>query len=400
MFSPNGFTLTELSVSLVLAAMLSAGAFRITSTQVRSGTNSLVQARTKNVSNDALDRLASRLTNIAAIPVADSTVLGNLSPSAPAPSGCNEFTPRGTALPNSLVAYPGLTTLTVPTTIDDLRDPSVLPNNAADSDAIRFVVMAKDSIQIPLYIDSTSHKPHSTSDKPSHPHPTIDVVGGEDLRVGDYLMISDRTQSDFIRITRITLSNNPGQPTQIEHSSSSIWNLPFQHDYGQDGLKSYVRKVEFFDYAYRPGDQSLVFDDHLVDDGFNPTSGSFGSPGRSPHWSVALPGVQSFQLIYEVISDLTTKMVGSTRTPRAGEISDKSSCGFNQLGYPAIKRVRVALTMLPDSHSGASLHSEGHSTVNPFHFDRSSRPENLIAMTLQSDEGMFPQNPQHYTGPH
>ncbi|MFH1017034.1 MAG: hypothetical protein V1798_02485 [Pseudomonadota bacterium] len=348
----GAFGLVEMMISLVVFLVMGLFLFTFLTKQTRKFSVTLRNTKSRIETDKAMDRMYSEIGNAVSLFGSLNTVLGNSPPPDPIPQAtgtpvvCTKemMTPLPTLfgnpvplIPHGLVALPGQT---VETLDQDGRmtfmDPSgAVPADSA-SDAIRVAYVPASSTYLFLK-DST-------------------VVGNESivvnqtpsgLKVGDYAVIADSKRSELFRVTRI-------QGTTIEHRSSlSFWNLPFQKTF--DAATGFVQRVEIATLAHSSTEKALYQDNHVLDDGFNPSTRWFSKPGqRIRNFTPLAMGMKQLRIWYEVWKippPDPPKESRETRTPKAGpKMTDALPGCENEIGYPYFQRVRLELVVedLPD----------------------------------------------------
>ena len=321
----RGFSLTELTIALALSSLLAIGGYRFTSQSLKQTTKETSKRNLDREILRALGQFGTQINNALVIPGGEATVLANLSTSAISPTLCPEMADPPHRIPSGLIPFPGRTLNTLSNDFDPI-DPSDFQSGGEDkSDGIRFVHLRPESHPISLAQNPLDNLPHPTAGDPA---PPIRLESSGDLFAGDYALICDWQACDFFRITGTASGGK-----EIEHSSASIWNLPFTRNFGRAlGGPAFVQKVGFVDYQHDPATAVLYADTHAKDDGFDPSTNLFGSAGRIPSWTPAATKIEKFRIFYEV--DRPKEGTKQVRTPRAWSSDKNSSCVGNELGYP------------------------------------------------------------------
>jgi len=339
--STKAFTIIELIVGTVIFLGIGVGAYQLFTKTTRQADQTQKNTKANRTLAQFFERFRHELENTVQLPQADHTVLRLERPASCA---------AGDGFPQEvgwgMIPFPGKDTQSMPTTLAAFNPKDQPVDDAAQgNDGIRMVYISYDTEIKYLAVDG-SNVPY-----PTEGADPIKIEGdGAGLEIGDFAVISDITRRDLIRITDKT--TNAGI-TSIEHSpAKSVWNIQFGYNYGTGqsaGMgKPVLFKVNVVTYALDSATGTLMKDSHLLDDGFNPVSKSFGTPGLSLSWEAVVPGIERFQVVF------VKKTNGEeTRTPQMGipgkeynscDVISDSTCGCeNQLGYPGIKTVKILM---------------------------------------------------------
>jgi len=347
----NGFGFLEVTIGAALTSVVLVGAYRFSSQIYRKNAESVRSANSSSEHEWLIHRLSNQIRNAVAIPFGESTILSNLSPPSYTCLSSDGFpsTPPSQAIAHGLLPFPGYSLQTMPQEFNPINpsDPSLV--SASNSDAVRIVYLASDSVQLDLVEAVSGEDP-------------IHVSGAGSLEKGDYAVINDDSQADLFRITQLEQLSDGS--ALLWHSSASNWNLSLIHEYRPERF-SFVQKVEVVDYAHDPQTATLFHDPHKGDDGFDPAGQTFGFAGRVFRWTAMARGIERFRIYYEVLERGAVKQ---TRTPRAGLPTDTTPCSSNQVGYPNLRFIQIEMSankevlvrnISPDNLKRSALRGEG-----------------------------------------
>ena len=372
-FSDRGFSFTELSIGLLLAGILSVGAYQVTFKIQRGTANTLQKSRTDRETEKFLQRLSLELANIVSIPGGASTLAAAKAPDSYVDCGIDGAGPsKGKTIANGLIPLPGRNVSDFPSGLGAI-DPSIpLGSNETKSDSIRIVFLSQDSE--PIFLQEGVSVTGSQGI-------VLQQVSG--LKAGDFALVSNEIETDLFRVTSTNELGNGSE--SLSHDGTSSWNQSFSSCYGSgcctDCLRGYVQKVSVADYSYSPEIRAIVRDTHQSDDGFNQTNQTFDSPGRVFNWTPIATNIEDLKVVYEVKTDSNALSSFSTRTPRIGLQDDSFPCSQNQLGYPNLSRVRFEISQRLNTKDGDEVR-----------ISRTMNPENLrrgksggVGLSLESE---------------
>ncbi|MCB0271596.1 MAG: type II secretion system protein [Bdellovibrionales bacterium] len=352
--SVRGVTLIEIIITTLLFVTVTAAAYKIWVTATRKATETQQETMENRKLQEFFNRFRHQIENTIQLPNSLSTMMR-----VEIPSGTDGCDSEGYSIMGwGFIPYPGHDVALMNTNQDDFQivDPSsyVALVTPESSDAVRLVFLETETQMYKLKIDP------STS--PPVPYETaftniivIESATPVGLKKGDYAVISDALRSDLLRITNII--QLPGTDTyHVTHDTSvSDWNLEFVNNHGgnvQGG--AFLYKVGVATYALDTQTNTLMVDDHRLDDGFNGTDFSGGTPGLALNWQPVSSGIKNFQVIVETVN-------GETRTPMAGvpgkAYEDCTSTSprtpqfcdcENQLGNPGILNIRAEVSYVDE----------------------------------------------------
>jgi type II secretory pathway pseudopilin PulG len=337
----KGFTIIELMVGTVIFLGIGIAAFQVFTKSSKQASETQQDAKLNRGLRQFSERFRHQIENAVQLPNSESTALQLLRPSQ-----CDTTDEPLTQLGWGLIPYPGRALSQITTSIAPF-DPVTEDTTTSPNDAIRLVYISEDSTVNYLWADATTQTPAPTNGA------NLIRIGPkplQNLEIGDFAVISDSIRKDLIRITDITTA---GSDTYIAHTSArSIWNVNFNYDYGK-GLSALgapiIFKVKVATYALDTTTNTLMMDDHILDDDFNPQTKNFGTPGLKLTWQPVASNISKFQIVYVKMDDAQTE----TRNPRIGMAgkSDYDSCSTpdadpncdcdNELGNPSLRTIKT-----------------------------------------------------------
>jgi hypothetical protein len=389
--SQRGLTLIELMIGTVLLLAVSAGVFRFVrefSTKTSSAQEELsVQKRVIGFKR----LLSEEVENIVPMQNSRASFLSVSRPFACVnTSDANEIQEMSW----SLIPFPGynLDEYTSTAAFGDLFtnpvDPTIYFDNASDaeavdlSDGVIFATVDREASLIQVARNAAGSLFPTAQIDPSDgsfvDQPIV-LETRDGLEVGDYIFISDSFKRDLVRITSL-VERADGFGFDVFHNNASIWNIPFEYDFGYTRDNSgnqieipggaYVVKANISSYFFDPDTNTIQKDNHVLDDGFNPDTLAYGASGLVYAFQPILSNVQQFKIGYRVVDPLDNVADGVddtivTRTPRPGIygrdyarciVTSEAFCDCqNQLGFSDMKKLELDITMLPDpSDPGAA----------------------------------------------
>jgi len=295
------------------------------------------QIRFSQEVNKALDRISSEIENAISLNNARGSMLASVvSPSVT--EDCRGITLEYSlanfteVVPHGLIPLPGKTK----DDIDLLGALTVVdPNSGSianpDSDAVRILYVPLNSkpltINQPLYAQ-TNYDLHLI--------PIGGYTAADFLSVGDFVIIYDNYSRELLRLTYMgTL------PWEVQIQSQSLWN---KNNYYRNTFDTgaTIQRVEMVTYAHDPVQKILYRDNHMKDDGLNPTTKHFGSVGqRVPNWIPIAKNIKSFHIKYEVGTSSNSSNTSAVQQPMVAEMT--SGCP-NQVGYPLFRSAIIEIT--------------------------------------------------------
>jgi hypothetical protein len=229
-----------------------------------------------------------------------------------------------------------------------------------------------DAVRIAYFPDGSSPVPIAANVLIGNGYSNIKLSAGDITKfsAGDYAVIFNNRTRELFRVTGTNGAN------ELLRSNTSMWNTQFQQDFSSS---SFVQKVQLITYAYDPSTKEIVFDDHVNDDGFNPSTKTFNSPRvRTLNWSVLASNIESLKIFYTYSSTATGNgTLAETRMPSSAlpDLYKKTTCP-NQIGYPFFRNVRVEVTLEP---------APGSTGADSVTLSRSITPELMRRETLSTE---------------
>lgn len=343
----RGVTLVELIIAMLLFVTVTSAAYRIYIVATRNAQETRQESIENRKTQQFFERFRHQIENAVQLPNSAHSYL-----EIEVPAAC-EVPPNSSIFGWGLVSFPGHDRALMDENFSSLypinpQDYAYLVNDDS-SDAVTMVYVLPDTVMHKLHTDSTtgvvSHQTGGSDD--IH----IEHTANLDLQVGDFAVISDTLRTELIRITDI---EDVSTHIVLEHDDAkSVWNFEFDPGlhFGLGNNNSggaFLYKVGVATYALDTETNTLMLDDHRLDDGFD--GQSFGTPGLARNWQPAISGITKLQIIY-------TTIYGETRAPMAGmpgisfEICDgaihiepdQCECE-NQLGNKGLENIRLEIT--------------------------------------------------------
>lgn len=346
-------TIIELLIGTTVFLGISFGAYQVYNSSTRAAQESQKQAKYSRGLKTFLERFRHEVENAVQLPNAQSSVM-----QVKRPSNCYGNTDadgdEGGNAPENLawgmIPYPGINKSTFPNSLTPFNPAaSTIDDSTYGNDAVTMITIPEDSsINFLAYADAGAQTLMAAD-------PDGFIIDGtpKGLAVGDFAVVADAVRKELIRVTGFSTM---GSNTLIKHEESkSIWNSDFTTPIGStiNMGQPIVYKVKVITYALDPDTNTLVRDDHTLDDQFNPSVSppTFGSPQLKHQWEVVASGISKFQVMY-VRNDATES---ETRKPQIGlpmktytncaNAGAKANCGCeNELGLPQLKTIKTLIT--------------------------------------------------------
>lgn len=361
-------TIIELLVGTTVFLGVSFGAYEVYTKTTQRAQASQKQAKYSRGLKTFLERFRHEVENAVQLPNAESSVMElNRPVNCPDPSNADS-SEHLTKLAWGMIPYPGKNKADITNTLAPF-DPAAqtVDETTHANDAVLMVYIAEDSaVNFLAYSDP----PTNTVLEPSNGD-TLTVAGvAKNLEVGDYAVVSDALRKELIRITGKTVATN----TTIKHESSkSIWNQDFSNPLSSTSAlgQPLIYKVNVVTYALDADTQTLVKDDHTLDDNFNPETKNFGTPGLKNKWDAVAPNVSKFQVVYVRMDETETRkpQIGlPVKTYDNCSVSGASAnCGCeNELGNPKLKTVKAIISFSKPENSPTGPASVADTSVESF----------------------------------
>ncbi|MCB0326064.1 MAG: hypothetical protein KDD52_00445 [Bdellovibrionales bacterium] len=357
----KGLGVIELMIAAVLFAGVFAAGFSIFQKSTKKGV--ALQKNTKNVREKVkfLDRFKFEIEN--AIPFYNAE---NIRLQVNRPSAC---TSGGVSTVSwGVRPYPGYDKNEYEAANNAIIDPSdevsLFDGVNDDNDAVQIVYIPQQSSFIRLAVDGSNETFSTSGVNP------VTVSSIENLAVGDYVVVIDSEQSDLFRITSIQSTSNG---YDLYHSSRSYWNpADFTHEYGEsDPDSAYVFRVKMASYAFDPDNNTVVRDDHSLDDSFDPATLEYlpgGAAEMTHQWEPVLLSAERLQILYNLFNQTVP-----IRTPRMGlpgeqcfqDITGSLDCSCtNQIGMPGLQFFTTSLQIEQAAESSESFRFSPHNLKN------------------------------------